>query len=297
MIPWKSDMSDLKTSIIVPSYNKSTRLRCMLSSLESQTLLAKCEIIIVDDASTDETSQVIHDLINRLPLKYISNRERMGRSFCRNKGAAASEAELLIFLDDDILVLPTFIEQHLLHQDKKLTIAHGSLMEMIGLTNVNDPLTGGIGILPLNLEVISREGFSPVGHRLVKNILETTIEKMYNNQLPKIIPWLSGVGANLAVPKIFWKALGGYNENFGCFWGCEDLEFAFRAHQAGYSFSILPDATGFHLSHHRVNRWEEHEKTHQFFVELHPYQEVIYLDYLLGVNGSIDNYFNKLNSS
>lgn len=200
----------------------------------------------------------------------------------------------MIFIDDDILTTPSFITEHYIIQQQQPGLVHGCLRELIGVIRASDPSKGGIGGKPLNPDKISSKGFSTQGYRLIANALELTIEKMFDGRLPKIAPWLAGVGASISLPKKIWEDAKGYNEDFGTTWGCEDLEFALRLYDQGVLISLAPKAIGVHLSHERINRWEEHEINFQRFIKLHPRPEVISLPALLGPGGSPDCYMKKI---
>jgi glycosyltransferase involved in cell wall biosynthesis len=102
----------MKYSIIIPTYNRSDFIiDCILSainfSLESSN---QCEVIVVDDCSTDNTVQNIivnfkKYLENDL-LKIITLDKNSGVVFARNKGVVASKGEWIIFIDSDNEMLP-----------------------------------------------------------------------------------------------------------------------------------------------------------------------------------------------
>ena len=109
-----------KISVIIPSYNNYDYLERVVSNLKNQTH-KEFEVIVVDDGSTDGTSQRLVSIASKLPqnLKIIyyprtSNRKmgdfqfRAGRA--RSVGVKYSNGEILAFLDSDILVPPNYIE-------------------------------------------------------------------------------------------------------------------------------------------------------------------------------------------
>jgi len=96
-------------SVIIPTYNRKWFLRETLDSLSGQTFPASnFEVIVVDDGSTES----YQDVISRgFPFKvqYIYQVNK-GDAEARNVGALKSAADLLVFLDDDILVSPGYLE-------------------------------------------------------------------------------------------------------------------------------------------------------------------------------------------
>ena len=88
-------------SVIIPTHNRSARLVKAIASVRSQVDV-KLEIIVVDDASSDDTSQIIRLLCQEEPrLRYICNEQSLGGGYSRNVGARLARGEFIAFLDDD----------------------------------------------------------------------------------------------------------------------------------------------------------------------------------------------------
>lgn len=96
-------------SVIIPTYNRSQWLRETLDALAQQhwPTAVRFEVIVVDDGSTDETSQVASENYF-FPLRYIWQTNQ-GDAAARNTGAQQSQADILVFLDDDILIEPNYL--------------------------------------------------------------------------------------------------------------------------------------------------------------------------------------------
>src|SRR5258708_33457598 len=92
-------------SIIIPTYN---RRRLLPRAVASARAAGKdIEIIVVDDASVDETALVCRELGG---LKYIRLDRNQGVAGARNIGILASTSEFIAFLDDDDLRLPDSLD-------------------------------------------------------------------------------------------------------------------------------------------------------------------------------------------
>ena len=88
-------------SIIIPTHNRPHLLpRAVESARAAGT---DVEIIVVDDASVDETASVCRELLG---IKYIRLERNQGVAGARNVGILASSSEFIAFLDDDDLRLP-----------------------------------------------------------------------------------------------------------------------------------------------------------------------------------------------
>lgn len=282
-----------KISVIIPTYNKSKRLKLTLACFVSQTMLNNVEILLVDNGSTDTTCDVVNFFKDKLPIRYMSYYKR-GRASARNFGAQNACGDLFIFIDDDILFKSDFIATHYKLQSQDQSYLHGALRELIGLIRVDDPSQGGPGIPRLSVDDIMQNGFDPKNCRYVTNILEKAAEAFLAPISSHKIPWLAGAGANFSIPKHIWDSVGGFDINFDNNWGCEDLEFALRVHKNKFNVKISTNITGYHQSHNPYSRWDEHNINLSYFIDKHPIPEVIALRSLLSKNGSIRNYIQTI---
>ena len=104
-------------SVIIAAYNCLPLLKHTLASLEKQDLpFSEFEVIVVDDCSTDDTAGYLHDYAGPLSLKPLINESNLGRARSRNRGMCAAENDLVVFLDADTEVLPSFLRAHLYAQ-------------------------------------------------------------------------------------------------------------------------------------------------------------------------------------
>ncbi len=97
-------------SVVIPAFNGQSRY---LTEAIQSILVQTCtdfELIIVDDASTDQT----RDIIPRHPqITYVRRDQNGGQATARNDGAKLAKGEFLAFLDQDDLWEPTFLEETL----------------------------------------------------------------------------------------------------------------------------------------------------------------------------------------
>jgi len=91
-----------RISVVLPTYNRSWSLKEAVDSVLRQDY-PEYELIVVDDGSTDHTSQILEGYRGRLSVIRQSNR---GVSTARNRGIEAAEGELIAFLDSDDTWLP-----------------------------------------------------------------------------------------------------------------------------------------------------------------------------------------------
>jgi hypothetical protein len=92
-------------TVVIPCYNQAHFLGEAIESVLSQTY-PHFEVIVVDDGSTDETSEVA----SRYEEVRLIRQENRGLAAARNTGLAAAEGEYLVFLDSDDRLLPGALE-------------------------------------------------------------------------------------------------------------------------------------------------------------------------------------------
>lgn len=98
-------------SVIIPTYNRPALLKRAVLSAQEQTY-QNLEIIIVDDASNDDTENVVRGF-NDNRIKYVKHNTNRGGSAARNTGIETSRGEYIAFLDDDDEWVESKIERQL----------------------------------------------------------------------------------------------------------------------------------------------------------------------------------------
>lgn len=100
-----------KVSVIVPVYNSEQELRDCLDSLVEQTE-KDIEIIVIDDASTDNSPEIEAEYQKKYPnVKVYRNERNLGQSETRNRGIELAEGDYIAFLDSDDYVNPGMYEE------------------------------------------------------------------------------------------------------------------------------------------------------------------------------------------
>ena len=104
-----------KVSVIIPAYNAARYLPEAIDSVLTQTY-QDCEIILVDDGSTDDTAEVVSRYGTRVTYVQQSNQ---GVGAARNTGIDLARGDYLVFQDADDVLLPgklevqaSFLDQH-----------------------------------------------------------------------------------------------------------------------------------------------------------------------------------------
>jgi glycosyltransferase involved in cell wall biosynthesis len=98
---------DRQISFVIIAYNEAANIARTIDSISKLDDLGRHEIIVVNDASTDSTGQIVEDVASRNPfVKAINLPRNSGRGYARSVGIAAAQGELIATVDADI-VLPT----------------------------------------------------------------------------------------------------------------------------------------------------------------------------------------------
>lgn len=106
--------SSPRVTIVIPTFNGARRLPAVLRALVKQDT-GSFELLIVDNASTDDTAQVAagHPLVLDLGRKSVAcrvvNEPRQGLTFARMRGAVSANTEIVCFLDDDNIPDANFV--------------------------------------------------------------------------------------------------------------------------------------------------------------------------------------------
>ena len=93
-------------SVVIPTRNRRPRLARAIESVLVQTW-RNIEIVVVDDASSDDTpAYLAHLMLGDSRVKTVRNEQALGGGGARNCGVAASRGTYIAFLDDDDIWLP-----------------------------------------------------------------------------------------------------------------------------------------------------------------------------------------------
>lgn len=86
-------------SVVIPTHNRSQLVARAIRSVQRQTY-AKLEIIVVDDASNDDTAAVVQSIADPR-IRYVRHERNRGGAAARNTGICAATGDYIAFLDDD----------------------------------------------------------------------------------------------------------------------------------------------------------------------------------------------------
>jgi GT2 family glycosyltransferase len=137
----QTNASTLRLSVILCTYNRRELVLATLASLGYQTLAYEhYEVIVVDNGSTDGTLDALHifqeqeveqtDRNGQVWHIHCLQELRNGLAYARHKGLQVASGEIIVFLDDDTLAAPTFLEYLLAAYEQTQADAIGPRVEL-----------------------------------------------------------------------------------------------------------------------------------------------------------------------
>lgn len=111
----KTYMPDL-VSVVMPAYNTGKYIKDSIESVLVQTY-QNWELLIIDDASTDNTADVIASF-NDSRIKYFKNEKNLGGALSRNRALREAKGKWIAFLDSDDIWLPEKLERQISFMQK-----------------------------------------------------------------------------------------------------------------------------------------------------------------------------------
>ncbi|MBE8995329.1 glycosyltransferase [Microcystis aeruginosa] len=215
---------DPLVSIIIPAYNQfAYTFNCLESLSINLSPDLAYEVIIVNDASTDETLEQLATLVKG--IKVLTNAENSGFIRSCNYGASQAKGQYLYFLNNDTRILENCLE---------------SLLKLI----VNNPQVGAVGS-----KLIYANGKQQEAGGIIWNSadgwnygrLDSPDEPEYNYVRP--VDYCSG--ASLLVPTDLFKQLGGFCQDFIPAY-YEDTDLCFAIRELGYQVLYQPQSNVIH---------------------------------------------------
>jgi len=237
-------------NIVIPTLGRSRALNATLSALEEQS--GDFDVTLVLDARADPPPDL------RLPVRVV-RAERPGASAARNAGWRATEAPLVLFLDDDIVAGPDLVAQHLSWHE-----AHP------------EPQTGVLG----RVDWSRRVTVTPF-----MRWLEMGIQFDYGTIGAVEVEWQRFYSCNVSVKRSMLERSGGFDEvRFP--YGYEDLELARRlSHEHGFRLLFNRAAVAEHLKSETLESWRRNltriAVAERRFTELYPSEPAYFHDLFL----------------
>jgi len=248
-------MKNLKTSLIITTYNWPEALFLVLKSIKNQSIMPT-EIIVADDGSAEDTKDMIKKFSKDSKLKIIYSWQKdkgFRAAMSRNKAIARARGEYIIMIDGDMILHPDFIKDHISFA-KNNTFVQG---------------------MRAKLSIEKSNNIMQTKNIIFKNFDKGLKSKRYgiHNQFlsflfsgPRIINRLNMLQTcNMAFYKKDVLKINGFNEDF-IGWGREDSEFGARMLNAQITRRDLRFCGVAYHIHHEGNSRKMLDHNHQIYL-------------------------------
>lgn len=231
-----------RASVIIPTYRREELLRRLLESLSVQKTSYEYDVTVVGDGTEVDAGSIGLGETG-MRVRFISLPDKVGRGAARNAGIRESTGEIIIFLDDDMTVVETFIEEHMKYHTDEATVVIG--------------------------DVLSPPEYA--GRSLARYIQRQGVRKLASRD---DIPAKCFRTGNASVSRVFLDRAGMFDETITHYG--EDMDLAARLADAGAGFVFAEGAGAYHhhppdLDDMLVKMREYGRYTVPVLVERHPY--------------------------
>lgn len=191
-------MPNPQISAIICTHNRDAYLGAAIDSLLAQNITEEFEVIVVDNASSDRTREVVESRLPHPRLRYVYE-PITGLSVARNTGANEATSPILAYLDDDAVASPQWLQTlyDAYQRNDRLAVAGGKVT-LLWAEGSRPPrwlslgLAGNLGAYDLGDELVyvDRPGLTPRG-------LNYSIRRTFLSQVGGFDVNLGRVGTNL----------------------------------------------------------------------------------------------------
>jgi len=233
----------LRCTAIVVTYNSAASIGPCLEALVNED----CEIVIVDNASHDETVPRVEEFVAWHPVHLVANPQNLGFAAAVNQGARESAGDVLLILNPDAIAEPGAVKALLKCFETTGAVAvGGALLESDG-----QPARGFafrrlptlVGLLYEAMLVNRLWPRNPVNRRY------RCLDADYSQQQEVEQP----AGACLAITRAAWESVGGFDEQFFPVW-FEDVDLCQRLLEHGGKIVYCSAARFRHSGGHSVGQ-------------------------------------------
>lgn len=232
-------MATTDLSVIILSFNTRNLLRrCLQSVEESIKNFPSVEIIVVDNASTDGSGQMVKKEFPQ--MKLIENKKNLGYAGGNNSGLKKAKGRFIIFLNSDTEIYPDALKETVKFMETDSRIGAMTPKTMLFSGRMDPDCHRGFPTPWASLTYFAGlEKFFP------KSRIFGQYHKFYENlDSPHEID--AGFGTFMAIRREVYKQVGEWDERY-FFYG-EDLDYFYRIRQSGWKVMFFPKTL---LRHHK----------------------------------------------
>lgn len=225
----------MKLSIIIITYNSEKLIGPCLDSIYKTTKDLNYEVIIIDNASQDNTVSFLQK--NYPKINLTLNRQNVGFARAVNQGIKKAGGEFILLLNPDMRVLDKTINKSLAYLEKNSDVGILGCQFLYPNMKIQASFGNFPSLFTEFLQATYLYKFLPWGRFIPESVLSKKRFKKIQE-----VDWLSG-SYMLMRQKVFEK-IGLFDENF--FMYLEDVDFCFRAKEAGFKVVYFPKVQVIH---------------------------------------------------
>ena len=223
---------DERVTIVIPTRDRADLLEPCLESIFGRTTFTNFDVLIVDNGSREQaTADLLQSWQRREPQRFRVLRDDEPFNYARlnNLAAAATDAEYLLFLNNDtVVVAPDWIEAMLAYGGGRRSRPSGALL-LTPTTPFSTPeSSSGFSAWP-----VTRTGICPVS------------TSGYHRALQRVTNYAAVTGACMIVARTKFLEVGGFDETFAVSYN--DVDLCLRLLQRGYRNVYVPQARVYHF--------------------------------------------------
>ena len=232
-------------SIIIPTYNNLELTQNCLESIWQHTPRHLCELIVVDNGSTDATPAFLERLAASGRIRLIANDTNLGYAKACNQGARAARGHYLLMLNNDTLVTPGWLEALIetAESDDQVAAVGAKLLYP------DDSVQHAGVVFNQAGKVYHQYRFFHRDHPAVNKTREFQVLT---------------AACLLIRSSVFFQA-GLFDENFRN--GFEDVDLCLRIRQSGYRLLYNPNSVIYHLESKTAGRFDRELDNSRYFRE------------------------------
>ncbi len=241
-------------SIVMPVFNKLDLTRVCVDSLHDVPVDNTFELIVVDNGSSDGTADWLAAEQAAGRLRTVSNPENKGFAQGCNLGAAAARGRYILFLNNDMEVIPGWLEPMVscLDDDPGVAVAGACLIYADHTIQ-----HGGVAVVDYLANAKPEIGGTHLSYRK-----PVDMPGARKNQEMRVV-----TGACLLIRPEVFEQVGGFDEKF---WnGNEDVDLCLKVGEAGWKVVYLGDSLIYHYeSQSGAQRWTRTQDNIDYLNEL-----------------------------
>lgn len=208
-----------KISVVIPTYNGASALGDTIDSLYKQSIpKTDYEVIVVNNNSSDNTEEVLQELKQKYPQLQHTIQPKQGVAPTRNLGASLAKANIILFLDDDMITSKDMLKEHIKSHAKHFGTVLGFF----------------------------ETDWKKRNDKFLDYLEESGQQNAFNFKDGDIVSYKFFYTGNISVQREYFEKVGGFDEGFPGP-GVEDIDLGYRMYCYGDRILFNKKASSLHV--------------------------------------------------